>query len=103
MMIMMTLKKYARLLIQWEGTQQKLEQKGKATSSNSSVGTECSIRSEAMMTQLNSTLERHMAETVRFTEYTLLMQDVRHLDHKDQEAARIMKASIREKYNLKCF
>ncbi|CAH1452012.1 unnamed protein product [Lactuca virosa] len=57
--------------------------KGKATSSNSSVGTERSARSEKMMTQmiqLNSTLERHMAETIRLTEYSLLMQDVRHID-----------------------
>ncbi|CAH1419581.1 unnamed protein product [Lactuca virosa] len=40
---------------------------GKTTSLNSSVGTERSARSEEMMTQmtqLNSTLERHMTETV---------------------------------------
>ncbi|CAI9298350.1 unnamed protein product [Lactuca saligna] len=77
--------------------------KRKATSSNSSFGTERSARLEEMMTQiaqLNSTLERHMTETIRLTEYSLLMQDVRHLDPEDQEAARIMKASIQGKYNL---
>ncbi|CAH1419632.1 unnamed protein product [Lactuca virosa] len=85
-------------------TKSRAKGKGKATSSNSSVGTERSARSEEMMTQmaqLNSTMERHMVETIRFTEYMLLMQDVRHLDPEDQEEARIMKASIREKYNLK--
>ncbi|CAH1450402.1 unnamed protein product [Lactuca virosa] len=64
-------------------TKARAKGKGKATSSNSSVGTEQPARLEEMMTQmtqLNSTLERHMDETVRITEYTLLMQDVRHLD-----------------------
>ncbi|CAH1452312.1 unnamed protein product [Lactuca virosa] len=83
-----------------EKTKARAKGKEKATSSNSSVGTERSARSEEMMTQmtqLNLTPERHMAETVRLTEYSLLMQDVRHLDPEDQEATRIMKASIRKK------
>ncbi|CAH1429324.1 unnamed protein product [Lactuca virosa] len=44
--------------------------KGKATSSNSSVGTERPARPEEMMeqmTQLNTTLEKHMVETVQLT------------------------------------
>ncbi|CAI9290123.1 unnamed protein product [Lactuca saligna] len=72
-------------------TKARAKGKGKATSSNSSVGTERSARLKEMMTQtahLNSTLERHMVETVRLTEYSLLMQDVRHLDPEDQEAAK---------------
>ncbi|CAH1413468.1 unnamed protein product [Lactuca virosa] len=76
---------------------------GKATSSNSTVRTERSARSEEMitqMTQLISTLERHMIETIRLTEYTLLMQDVRHLDAEDQETAKAVKQSIRGKYKL---
>ncbi|CAH1425493.1 unnamed protein product [Lactuca virosa] len=79
--------------------------KGKTTSLNSSVGTERSTRSVEMMaqmTQWNTTLEKHMTETVRLTEYSLLMQDVRRLDPEDQEAAKAVKESIQEKYNLKC-
>ncbi|CAI9283077.1 unnamed protein product [Lactuca saligna] len=75
--------------------------KGKATSSNSSVGMERSTRSEEMMAQLNTTLEKHMTETVRLVEFLLLIQDVRHLDPEDQEVAKILKTSIREKYKLK--
>ncbi|CAH1444314.1 unnamed protein product [Lactuca virosa] len=77
--------------------------KGKVTSLNSSVGTDQSARLEEMitqMTQLNSTLERHMNETVRLAEYPLLMQYVRHLDPEDQVAAKAVKQSIHEKYKL---
>ncbi|CAH1448139.1 unnamed protein product [Lactuca virosa] len=48
-------------------TKARAKGKGKATSSNSLVGTERSARSKEMMTQmaqLNSTLEKHMGETV---------------------------------------
>lgn len=50
--------------------------------------------------QLNTTLEKYMAETVKLTKYLLLMQDVRYLKPEDQESAKAVKASIRAKYNL---
>ncbi|CAI9261710.1 unnamed protein product [Lactuca saligna] len=84
-------------------TKARVRGKGKATSSNLSFGTERSTRSNEMITQitqLNTTLEKHMTETVRLTKYPLLIQDVRHLDPED-EVAKVMKVSIREKYNLK--
>ncbi|CAH1418090.1 unnamed protein product [Lactuca virosa] len=86
-----------------DNTKAQTRGKGKATSSNSSVGIERSARWEEMvaqMAQLSTTLEKHMSETVGLTEYSLLMQDVRHLDPEDQEAAKVVKASIREKYKL---
>lgn len=55
----------------------------------------------AQMAQLNTTLEKHIIETLRLTEYLLLIQDVNHLDPKDHEATKLMKTSIREKYKLK--
>ncbi|CAH1443410.1 unnamed protein product [Lactuca virosa] len=77
--------------------------KGTTTSSNSSIRTKRSTRSEEMMAQmaqLNSTFERHMAETIRLTECSLLMQDERHIDPEDQEAAKTVKVSIRKKHKL---
>ncbi|CAI9263655.1 unnamed protein product [Lactuca saligna] len=70
MMITMKLKSYACLFVPWEGTKQKLEEKEKKNYIiKSSAGTERSIRSEEMMTQmtqLNTTLEKHMVEIIRF-------------------------------------
>ncbi|CAH1450593.1 unnamed protein product [Lactuca virosa] len=79
MMIMMTLKKLKLLVVPWEGTKQKQEEM------------------MAQMTQLNTTLAKHMAETVRITVNPLLMPDVRHLDPEDQETEKAVKTSIREK------
>ncbi|CAI9303548.1 unnamed protein product [Lactuca saligna] len=78
-------------------TKVRVKGKGKTTSSNSSVGTKRSARSEEMMTQMtqtNSTLEKHMTETVQLTECSLLMQDVRHFDPEDQDEAKMVKQSI---------
>ncbi|CAH1443078.1 unnamed protein product [Lactuca virosa] len=105
MMITTTLKIYAHLLLQWgrDKTKARAKGKGKATSSNSSVGPERLAKSEEMMiqmTQLNSTLERHMTKNFRLTKYSLLMQDVRYRDPEDQEAAKVVKQSIIEKYKL---
>ncbi|CAI9298721.1 unnamed protein product [Lactuca saligna] len=85
-------------------TKPRAREKGKVTSSNLSVRTERSARSKkimAQMTQLNLTLEKHITETVGLTKYLLLLQDVSQFDPEDQEATKMVKASIREKYNLK--
>ncbi|CAH1430810.1 unnamed protein product [Lactuca virosa] len=65
MIVTMTFKKYKRLILPLEGAKQKLNEKRKETSSNSSVRTGRSTKSEEMMvqmTQLNTTLEKHIIE-----------------------------------------
>ncbi|CAH1437709.1 unnamed protein product [Lactuca virosa] len=63
-MITMTSKKYVRLLVPWERTKQMLEEKkGKATSSNFSVGTERSTGSEEMMTHWHN--RTHLWRSIR--------------------------------------
>ncbi|CAI9259803.1 unnamed protein product [Lactuca saligna] len=56
----------------------KVKGKGNATSSNSSVKTGRSTKSEEMivqMTQLNTTFDKHTIETDQLMEYSLLMHD----------------------------